>query len=76
MLASALLKYFCYFLELLGGVALLLLFWPGLCAAARHPHFRGPEVRHVVPVQEDAGGVHGDEGGDLLVAPGGALDDV
>ena len=34
------------------------------------------EVCHGVAVQEHAGGVHGDEGRDLGVAAGGALDDV
>ena len=45
-------------------------------------HPRSPEedltgkISHVVAVEEDAGGVHGDEGRNLAMASGGALDDV
>ena len=34
------------------------------------------QLAHVVPVEVDRGGVHGDEGRDVLVTPLRALDDV
>ena len=37
---------------------------------------RVDQLGHVVPVEEDLGGVHGDEGGHVGVAPAGALDRV